>query len=481
MSHPSLTIIRSSARLAPLRQLKILDTPADPSFDRLTRLAARVLNVPVALVSLVDEERQFFKSAVGLQEPWATQRETPLSHSFCQYVVASGEPLIVADAREHQPLRDNLAISEMGVVAYAGIPLITHDRQRLGSFCVIDHQPRTWTETEIDILYDLSASVITEIELLADNIERQRAEETAQRLTDQHRLLLEVAQTVVSSLALDEILPQMQRTLQMVVAHDALSIYWLDVAAGLLRPAHQVAPTWLSDHVNSWPIPIGSGLAGAVVRSGRAEMVNHAQLDPRAVYPPGSPNPPEHHQISIPLQVNEQIRGVFLMSRTSSEPFTEQEFELAQIFISFASLAIENARLFEQTKLAEERQRLLIEQVPCLLWITDRDLRFRSSVGITPRELNIQPEAVIGMSIYELFETDDPQMQPIAAHQRALAGESSTYDLEWHGCVFQTNIQPFRDAQGQVTGCIGVALDITERRRVDEALRESEERARRLS
>src|SRR4051794_29596287 len=220
MSHPSLTIIRSSARLAALRQLRILDTPADPSFDRLTRLAARVLNVPVALVSLVDEERQFFKSAVGLQEPWATQRETPLSHSFCQYVVASGEPLIVADAREHQPLRDNLAISEMGVVAYAGIPLITHDRQRLGAFCVIDHQPRTWTETEIDILYDLSASVITEIELLADNIERQRAEETAQRLTDQHRLLLEVAQTVVSSLALDEILPQMQRTLQMVVAHD---------------------------------------------------------------------------------------------------------------------------------------------------------------------------------------------------------------------------------------------------------------------
>jgi len=107
--------------------------------------------------------------------------------------------------------------------------------------------------------------------------------------------------------------PDAQRAL--VVAHDALSIYWLDPAAGLLRPAHQVAPTWLSDQVGSWPIPIDSGLAGAVVRSGRAEMVNNAQLDPRSVYPPNTPDPPEHHQITIPLHVNDQVSGVFLMSR----------------------------------------------------------------------------------------------------------------------------------------------------------------------
>ena len=84
MHQDPLTIIRSPARLAALHQLGLLDTPAAPSFDRLTRLAARVLHAPIALVSLVVEERQFFKSAVGLQEPWATQRETPLTHSFCQ-------------------------------------------------------------------------------------------------------------------------------------------------------------------------------------------------------------------------------------------------------------------------------------------------------------------------------------------------------------------------------------------------------------
>jgi PAS domain S-box-containing protein len=481
MSQDSLAIIRSPARLAALRQLGLLDTPADPAFDRLTSLAARVLHAPIALVSLVDEERLFFTSAVGLDEPWATRRETPLPHSFCQYVVASGEQLIVADAREHPLLYDNPAISDMGFVAYAGMPLITPDGQPVGAFCVIDHVPRTWTDVEIDILRDLSASVISEIKLLVHNIERSQAQQTADRLTQQHKRLLEVAQTMVSTLALDEIISLLQRTLETVVAHDALSIYWLDATAGLLRPAHQIAPPWLSEQVSSWSIPIGSGIAGAVAQLGHAEMVNHAQLDPRSIYPPGTPEPPEHHQISIPLQVNEQMLGVFLMSRTSSEPFTEQEFELAQIFMSFASLAIENARLFEQTKLTEEHQRLLIEQVPCLLWTTDRDLRITSSVGITPRELQLPPNVAIGMSIFELFESDDPEMLPIAAHRRALAGEPNTYDLAWHGRVFHAHIQPFRDAQGQIIGCIGVALDITERRQVEAALRESEERFRRLS
>ncbi len=174
-------ILGRPARLAALRRAALLDTPAEAAFDRLTRLAATILGAPVALVTLVDADRQFFKSAVGLPEPWASRREMPLSHSFCQHAVASGAPLVIADARDHPLVRDNLAIPELGVVAYAGIPLITADGAVLGSFCVIDQRPRDWTLEEIAILTDLAAVVLTEIELRVAAREAQDRAAEAER------------------------------------------------------------------------------------------------------------------------------------------------------------------------------------------------------------------------------------------------------------------------------------------------------------
>lgn len=153
------------ARLSALHRSALLDTPVEEQFDRITRLASAVLGVPVALVSLVDDHRQFFKSQHGLPEPWASRRETPLSHSFCQHVVSQAAPLIVSDAREHPLVRDNLAISDIGVVAYAGIPIQSSDGHVIGSFCAIDTQVREWTDSEIETLRQLGALLRTELEL----------------------------------------------------------------------------------------------------------------------------------------------------------------------------------------------------------------------------------------------------------------------------------------------------------------------------
>lgn len=161
--HPSR--LDDPARLSALRRSALLDTPIEERFDRITRLASAMLGVPVALVSLVDEHRQFFKSQHGLPEPWAGQRETPLSHSFCQHVVSRAAPLIVSDARENPLVHDNPAIGDIGVVAYAGIPIQSADGHVLGSFCAIDTQPREWTDAEIDTLRQLGALLNTELEL----------------------------------------------------------------------------------------------------------------------------------------------------------------------------------------------------------------------------------------------------------------------------------------------------------------------------
>ena len=165
MPHAVPAILGQPARLAALRRVALLDTPAEAAFDRLTRLAATILGAPVALVTLVDADRQFFKSAVGLPEPWASRRETPLSHSFCQHAVASRRPLIVGDAREDPVLRDNMAIRALEVIAYAGIPLIAGDGHALGTLCVIDHEPRDWRPEETALLESIAKTVVTQIEV----------------------------------------------------------------------------------------------------------------------------------------------------------------------------------------------------------------------------------------------------------------------------------------------------------------------------
>lgn len=135
-----------------------------PSIDRLVRVARAAMEVPVVLLSLVDVHRQFFASQCGLGEPWASKRETPLSHSFCQHVVASNEPLVVSDARNDSRVSENLAIRDLNVIAYAGMPVrVPGEETVLGSFCAIDDKPREWTERQLAILGDLALVVSSEI------------------------------------------------------------------------------------------------------------------------------------------------------------------------------------------------------------------------------------------------------------------------------------------------------------------------------
>ncbi|MCD5315518.1 GAF domain-containing protein [Kineosporia babensis] len=119
---------------------------------------AQRLNSPVALVSLVDEEGQALPGVFGLAEPWLTERWTPLTHSFCQHVVTSGAPFVVTNAHDDPLVAKNLAIMDLGVIAYAGVPLLS-DGRVVGALCAIDHKPRVWTDEQVAELSVLSAEV----------------------------------------------------------------------------------------------------------------------------------------------------------------------------------------------------------------------------------------------------------------------------------------------------------------------------------
>jgi len=156
--------VREPVRLAAVRAVREVSPEQQDELDRLTKVAARLADAPVALVSLVDEDEQVFAGCVGLSEPWQSRRGTPLTHSFCQHAVAARKPLLVSDAREHPVLKANLAIRDLDVVAYAGLPLMSKDGEILGTLCVIDSVPRSWRPDQVDLLKDLAATVSRRLE-----------------------------------------------------------------------------------------------------------------------------------------------------------------------------------------------------------------------------------------------------------------------------------------------------------------------------
>lgn len=171
-------------RIEALRTLNILDTPAEEAFDRITRMAAELFDTPIALVSLVDETRQWFKSKVGLDPP-----ETPREVAFCNFTIRGDHVMVVPDATEDERFVNNpLVLGDPNIRFYAGAPLRLASGFRLGSMCIIDTKPRKLSELEQRRLATLAQIVVDEMELRHKTqeleIARAKAEDAAQAKSD---------------------------------------------------------------------------------------------------------------------------------------------------------------------------------------------------------------------------------------------------------------------------------------------------------
>uniref|UniRef100_A0A5Q5BMW5 Putative GAF sensor protein n=2 Tax=unclassified Mycobacterium TaxID=2642494 RepID=A0A5Q5BMW5_MYCSS len=140
-------------RLQALYATGLLDSPPDEAYDRITRAAAAALDAPSAAMSLIDVDRQFFKSSVGMGDD---ERQTPLDRSVCQYAVANGSALLLEDARTDPVFRNHPAVRDGTMVAYLGIPLTDKDDNAVGTLCVFDVKPRLWGTGHVRILSDLA-------------------------------------------------------------------------------------------------------------------------------------------------------------------------------------------------------------------------------------------------------------------------------------------------------------------------------------
>jgi two-component sensor histidine kinase len=227
--------LTAADRLRALRQSDLMDTAPEIEFDRVTRVASRLLNTKVALLSLVDAERQFFKSALGLPEPWAAARQTPLSHSFCKHVVMTGQPLAIQDARNDALVAHNHAVSDIGVIAYLGVPVRGPDGQVLGSFCAISSTSRAWSTEDLALMQDLAGIVENEIRLreVARGANESAKENSVLAQEFYHRVknALSVASALVvlsgkEAASVPDVVSMAKARLQALgAAHDALEIY----------------------------------------------------------------------------------------------------------------------------------------------------------------------------------------------------------------------------------------------------------------
>lgn len=190
--------VSDPARLRALLETELMDSEADEGFDSYTRLANRFLGSRVSLISLVDSERQFFKSQTGLHTPWCDMRGTPLDHSMCATVVESKRVLRVDDTHQDPKWRNHLAVTNIGVGSYLGFPIHSPDGYVLGSFCVIDSGPRHWTDIEMETLALLTRMLESKVRL---RCEIDKRNQIAIRLNETNLQLREYSEKVKRMMA----------------------------------------------------------------------------------------------------------------------------------------------------------------------------------------------------------------------------------------------------------------------------------------
>jgi formate hydrogenlyase transcriptional activator len=352
--------MQDAPRLAALRRTGLLDTPPEEAFDRLARLATIVLHVPAALVSLVDKDRQFFKSCVGLPEPLASIRQTPLTHSFCKHAVASGEPFLVSDARLNPLFKDSPPVFQMGVIAYAGIPLTTAEGFTLGTFCVVDSRPREWTEEEIDVLQSLAASVMTEVaarrlaeELSELNTGLQELVEARavqlSRAEERWRVLLNVNNAIVTCLNRDALFEATAGALREVIPYDRAALVLEDPNKGVFRVLGVAGP------VPSPPIiPLGTewphrgSRSGWIAETGHPLLTEDLRKDQRFVEHGPLIREGLRSALSVPLRAKGKVIGTLNVGSREVGRYSEMDCELLLAIADQVVLVIQNMLAYEE-------------------------------------------------------------------------------------------------------------------------------------
>ncbi len=417
------------ARLEALHRYDAVDTDQEEPFDRIARLAADLFDVPVALVSLVGDDRQWFKAAVGLEK-----QEVSLDGSFCSHAIQSEGAMIVEDAVADERFADSsLVTGNLGVRFYAGVPLETPDGYRIGTFCMLDTEPRTLSAEELDRLDDLAEMVMNELELRREAVAREEAEQALRESKQRYQTLVE---------------------------------HFPD------------GEVFLFNHDLEITLAGGAGLSETALSADGA-----SGIPPRERFPPGVAYELERH-------LRATLEGE---RRTYEETHEDRHYRIRTVPVPDGEGAITGGMVVVQdvTEQKEQKRTLrevktfnqeLVERAPVGLYRLDEDLRIvyenpraEEIVGVPA---DVDESRAIGTDIREVPSIVEAGVAE--KFNRLLEGERISLDVEFHSIygreahIRGRGVPLFHD--GDFDGAVMIVEDVSEHREAKQALREERDR-----
>jgi PAS domain S-box-containing protein len=449
----------------------LLDTPAEESFDRLTRLAARLTGAPASFISLVHADSELCKRSYGFLRP---QGACELDGTtFCQFSVREREPLVVPDTRADARLRDIPPIESRAVRAYLGVQLSDAKGKTLGSLCVIDFQTRDWTSDDVELITEVALLIQRELDFRTALRDSELLRAELARRARASELNLAAGTALIAGGPLDHTLSGVAQAI----------VDYLDAAFAriwVLNETEQVLELRASagqyTHLNGphSRIAVGDLKIGKIAQDLEPQLTNDVQHDPRISDHAWARREGMVSFAGYPLLVGERAVGV--MAMFARHPLGAETLDAFKSVADAVALAIEQGRT-RQALLQRERQfETLANSIPQLAWMADAgghifwyNRRSSEYTGMTLADLRHGG----WRKLYRPEQVD----RVIAGYLRAMAaGEPWEDTFEIRGASgdygwFLGRAVPIRDENGQILQWFGTNTDITAERRSEDRLR----------
>jgi GAF domain-containing protein len=438
-------VLTDPARLRSVARLGI-GPGSDPAFDRIAVLVERLVDAPIAVVTVVAADRQYLPGQIGLPADFAQARQMGLAHSFSRHVVEAGTSLAIPDVREISAMRDNLSIRDLGVIAYAGVPLTDSDGQVLGTLAAMDREPRVWTASELALLNELGEVCSSELRLRIAREIAEEARRNAESAHDQLSLLGELTEALAATMDIDEALGRLGQLVAGRLA-DWCFVALADTTGAVrhVSAAHS-SPAYAADAAKIAELAVAAGpdlksLMLKVQRAGR--LIRRDSADPallRSMLLTGEIATVAERMgfgsyliAPITAPASKRILGALMLVNAPGRPaFGDAEEQTAAEVGRRAGLAVDNSQLYRhQRHVAEVLQHSML---PALPRITGIDLH--------ARYLPAQVGAAVGGDWYDAFAQPDGSV--ILA-----VGDVSGHDIEAAATMGQVRNLVRGDAYGR--------------------------------